>query len=381
MTASWMGGNTLASTPAGDDHGESGSAAGLPVLLEGVDVGYPSRRRGRRAQDAPVVHDVSLSIGEGQTLGLVGESGSGKTTLGRALLGFLPARSGRIRVGGFDVTSFGGRVPLAYRRSVQVVFQDPVASLTPMKTVADLVGEPLEVHVGLRGVERDRRVGELLEQVGLSASHLGRLPHEFSGGQRQRIAIARALAVDPGVLVLDEPVSALDVSTQAQVVHLLEDLQRSRGMTYLFIAHDLALVRHASHRIAVMYRGRIVEEGPADQVCEQPAHPYTALLMASAPEPDPMLQASRRELRQSITATTTTQPTTGGCVFAPRCPVALDRCWQQHPEPVPLPLPQGGWAACHRALDEEARVIATSDKPPPVVDRDPDRTMQDGETR
>lgn len=334
------------------------------VRVGQVELAYSSKR-GHRRPAPPVVRDANLVIDKGHTLGLVGESGSGKTTLGRALLGFLPVRAGTIRVGDFDVSGFRGRVPLAYRACTQVVFQDPVASLTPTKSIGQLVGEPLELHEGLRGKARDRSAAGLLERVGLSGSQLGRLPQEFSGGQRQRIAIARALAVHPKFLVLDEPVSSLDVSTQAQIIALLEDLQRATDMTYLFIAHDLAVVRHTSDRIAVMYRGEIVEEGPADEVIDHPAHPYTALLVASAPEPDPGLQAERRRQRRSLASTATAEVPSGGCPFAPRCALTIDRCWNERPLPVEVGASQ--WAACHRAGEVSSNAAGTGGPLPPAI--------------
>jgi ABC-type oligopeptide transport system ATPase subunit len=203
-------------------------------------------------------------------------------------------------MGDYDVTGLGRKVPKSFRREVQVVFQDQVASLNPSIVVGDLIGEPLKLHFGMTAVARRRRVTELLEQVGLAAHHLERYPYEFSGGQRQRVVIARALASEPKLIVLDEPVSALDVSTQSQVINLLEHLQAETGAAYLLIAHDLAVVRHASRRIYVMYRSRIVEEGPADRVCEQPAHPYTELLLASIPDADPVRQRAQRTLRQEL---------------------------------------------------------------------------------
>ena len=247
-----------------------------PLLdIDGLTIVFPGGRGQlpwQRRPDVRAVQGASLTVGVGETVGLVGESGSGKTTLGRAVLRFLTPADGTIRLGDFDVTGFGRSVPAAYRNAVQVVFQDPVGSLNPSMVVADIIGEPLTLHERLKGEPRRQRAAELLEQVGLRAEHLDRYPHEFSGGQRQRIAIARALATSPDLIVLDEPVSALDVSTQSQVINLLEQLQRDTATAYLFIAHDLAVVRHACERIAVMYHSRIVETAPADAICEQP-HP------------------------------------------------------------------------------------------------------------
>ncbi|MEZ5282731.1 MAG: ATP-binding cassette domain-containing protein [Acidimicrobiales bacterium] len=265
-----------------------------PLLeIEDLSITFPGGRGAlpwQRLPDVRAVQHVSLSVDRGETVGLVGESGSGKTTIGRAILQFIRPSGGTIRLGDFDVTGFGRSIPKPYRKAVQVVFQDPVGSLNPSMLVGDIIGEPLKIHFDMDERSRTKRAGELLEQVGLQSHHLNRFPYEFSGGQRQRIAVARALATKPDLLVLDEPVSALDVSTQSQVINLLEDLQKETGAAYLFIAHDLAVVRHISTRIAVMYHSRIVETGTADDVCERPTHPYTELLLASIPDPDPEVQ-------------------------------------------------------------------------------------------
>lgn len=282
-------------------------------------------------------------------MGLVGESGSGKSTIGRAILRLVTPESGTIQLGDYAVTGFGRREPKGFRQTVQAVFQDPVASLNPTMVVADIVGEPLSLHYGTTGDDRKLRVKELLEQVGLRPEHADRYPHEFSGGQRQRIAIARALATSPDLVVLDEPVSALDVSTQSQVINLLEDLQQQTGVAYLMVAHDLSVVRHVCERILVMYRSRIVEEGPADRVCEQPAHPYTELLLASIPDPDPVVQrrhrSRRRELAVEGRSGSAGQPSVSGCPFSHRCPHVMSQCHEQFPDPVDLL--SGGRVACH----------------------------------
>ncbi len=305
--------------------------------------------RSRRGPDVRAVVDASLHVGPGETVGLVGESGSGKTTIGRGVLRFVRASAGTIRLGGHDVTGFGRKVPKAYRREVQVVFQDPVASLNPSIIVGELIGEPLKLHFGMGATARRRRAAELLEQVGLAAHHLERYPYEFSGGQRQRIAVARALASEPQLIVLDEPVSALDVSTQSQVINLLEKLQGETGAAYLLIAHDLAVVRHVSQRIYVMYRSRIVEEGPADRVCEQPAHPYTELLLASIPDADPVKQRAQRSLRQKLTAdeavAVTGETPSQGCPFSNRCRYVMDSCRERFPDWTAVD--GGGQVACH----------------------------------
>ena len=316
----------------------------LTITFDGGRGPLPWQRR----PDVRAVQHAGLRVGAGETLGLVGESGSGKTTIGRAVLRFLRPASGRIRLGEFDVTEFGRSVPREYRKAVQVVFQDPVGSLNPSMVVGEIVGEPLAIHGGLAGPEREARAGELLEQVGLERHHLDRYPYEFSGGQRQRIAIARALATEPRLLVLDEPVSALDVSTQSSVINLLEHLQRETGAAYLFIAHDLAVVRHICQRIAVMYHSRIVEEGPADEICERPRHPYTELLVASIPDPDPIVQATRRARRRELAvgaAGAQGNPPPDACPFVDRCPHALDVCRRSFPGWTETG--DGGAVACH----------------------------------
>jgi oligopeptide/dipeptide ABC transporter ATP-binding protein len=328
------------------------SSTRAPLLdISHLSVTFPGRRsmiRGRLTPDVRAVVDATLQVGEGETVGLVGESGSGKTTIGKAILRFVPASGGTIRLGEHDVTGFGRKVPKPYRREVQVVFQDPVASLNPSIIVGDLIGEPLKLHFAMGTEARRRRAIELLEQVGLAAHHLERYPYEFSGGQRQRIAVARALASEPRLIVLDEPVSALDVSTQSQVINLLEKLQSETGVAYLLIAHDLAVVRHVSKRICVMYRSRIVEEGPADRVCDAATHPYTELLLASIPDADPVRQRAQRSLRQALSvgqAGVTGETPAQGCPFSNRCRYVMDSCRERFPEWTPVA--GGGQVACH----------------------------------
>jgi oligopeptide/dipeptide ABC transporter ATP-binding protein len=321
------------------------------LRLENLSVTFGTRRRKLLRRNDNVIRAVqnaSLTVGDGESVGLVGESGSGKSTIGRAILRFLEPSGGSIHLGDVDVTSFGRSVPRSYRRDVQIVFQDPFGSLNPSMTIGALLGEPLMLHFGLRGSQRTTRATQLLEQVGLDASHLQRFPHEFSGGQRQRIAIARALATNPKLIVLDEPVSSLDVSTQGQVVNLLEAVQRESGAAFLFIAHDLAVVRHISHRIAVMYHSRIVEIGPADQVCDHPAHPYTELLVASIPDPDPVVQRVKSDRRRSLArgiAGASGLPPSVGCPFANRCPESMPICGERFPDPVTTSV--GGTVWCH----------------------------------
>ncbi|GAB3429237.1 oligopeptide/dipeptide ABC transporter ATP-binding protein [Actinophytocola sediminis] len=318
--------------------------------IDGLSVQFRGgRRRPWAARSVvPAVTDVRLRVPRGRTVGLVGESGSGKTTIGRAILRLVEPSRGTITAAGFRVDQFRGNPPSAYRRAVQAVFQDPLGSLDPLLDVRRILAEPLKVHFGLAAPARDTRVRGLLDMVGLSAAHLSRYPHELSGGQRQRVAIAKALAVDPELIILDEPVSALDVSVQGQIVNLLADIQRDRGISYLFIAHDLAVVRHASHEVAVMYRGRIMEVGPADRVCGAPEHPYTRLLFDAVPDPTP------RALRTTVAAQRfqrTPEPggavITEGCPFVARCAFSRVECTESFPEPTPVR--GGGAVACHAA--------------------------------
>jgi peptide/nickel transport system ATP-binding protein len=250
---------------------------------------------GREVDQVRAVDGVSLTIGSGETLGLVGESGSGKSTLGRTLLQLLTPTSGSVRFESEEIAGLSRREMRPFRRQMQMIFQDPYASLNPRKRVGQIVGDPLQLQGAASGRELRTQVQELLERVGLSAEHYNRFPHEFSGGQRQRIGIARAIALKPKLIVADEPVSALDVSIQAQIVNLLDDLQDELGLAYLFVAHDIGVVRHISDRIAVMHNGKIVETGSADQVCEQPSDPYTKQLLAAVPIPDPRESRARRQ--------------------------------------------------------------------------------------
>jgi oligopeptide transport system ATP-binding protein len=274
-------------------------SAGQP-LLEVTDLvkHFPIKRGlliDREVDQVRAVDGVSLSVGRGETLGLVGESGSGKSTLCRAILQLLKPTSGSVRFEGHEIAGLSRRHMRPLRREMQMIFQDPYASLNPRKRVGRIVGDPLRLQGDASGAELRRRVQGLLERVGLSAEHYDRFPHEFSGGQRQRIGIARALALSPKLIVADEPVSALDVSIQAQIVNLLDDLQDELGLTYVFVAHDIGVVRHVSDRIAVMYKGKIVEEGTAENVCEHPTDAYTKTLLAAVPIPDPRESRARRQ--------------------------------------------------------------------------------------
>ena len=288
------------------------------------------------------VNGVSLEIQKGETLGIVGESGCGKSTLGRTILKVWEPDAGRIWCDGTDITGLSQRQMRPWRRRMQMIFQDPYASLNPRFTVGELIAEPMEIYRTHGESEQRERVQELLETVGLKPDHIRRYPHEFSGGQRQRIGIARALALEPEFIVCDEPISALDVSIQAQIVSLLERIQDEKGLSYLFIAHDLTMVRHISHRIGVMYMGGLVEIGPADEICEHPIHPYTKLLMSAIPIPDP-IQARRQRPQLPEGEVPSPIHLPAGCPFAPRCPHARQECRETVP---PLKDAGGRQVAC-----------------------------------
>jgi oligopeptide transport system ATP-binding protein len=278
----------------------------VSALIEATDVvkHFPVKRGllvDREVDRVRAVDGVSITVNRGETVGLVGESGSGKSTFCRTLLQLTKPTSGSIRFEGEEIAGLSRRRMRPLRREMQMIFQDPQASLNPRKRVGQIVGDQLKIQGVAKGAELRGRVQALLERVGLAAEHYNRFPHEFSGGQRQRIGIARALALNPKLIVADEPVSALDVSIQAQIVNLLDDLQDELGLAYLFVAHDIGVVRHISDRIAVMHDGKIVEQGPADQVCERPSHPYTQKLLAAVPVPDPRESRRRREAATSAT--------------------------------------------------------------------------------
>jgi oligopeptide transport system ATP-binding protein len=298
----------------------------------------------RHIGDVKAVDGVSFSIMPGETLGLVGESGSGKTTIGRVILKLLPASSGTVNFEGRNVLKLRRRDVRKLRKEIQIIFQDPYASLNPRMTVGDIVGEPLKIHDIATGKAAEARVQELLKLVGLQPYHANRYPHEFSGGQRQRVGVARALAVDPKFIVCDEPVSALDVSIQAQVINLLEDLQQKLGLTYLFIAHDLSVVRHISTRVAVMYVGKIVELADRDVLYENPMHPYTQALLSAIPIPDPKVEQRRKRIVLVGDIPSPVNPPSG-CRFHTRCPIAFERCKVE--EPAFTDYGGGHFAACH----------------------------------
>ena len=340
------------------------SENGGPLVdIEHLKVFFPIKQGfivDREVARVHAVNDVTLSISEGETVGLVGESGCGKTTMSRAIMRLIDATDGHLRFHGEDITSAGRKQLEPLRREMQMVFQDPFASLNPRKRVVQIIGQPLRLH----GTPRDKvedRVRELLTLVGLAAEHLNRYPHEFSGGQRQRIGVARALALEPRLIVLDEPVSALDVSVQAQIINLLDDLQDEFRLTYMFVAHDLSVVRHVSDRIAVMYLGKLMELSPSEELYTKPIHPYTFALLSAIPIPDPEENRSRERIVVSGEPPNPIDPPSG-CVFHPRCPRATGIC--REVEPPLARYPNGHLAACHHPLNVSAEEIKGAVKDP-----------------
>lgn len=298
-----------------------------------------------RGQILKAVDGISFEIYSGETFGLVGESGCGKSTAGRTIMGLYNRTGGEVLYNGENVHELEGKAQFELKRNMQMIFQDPYASLNPRSTVAEIIAEPLEVHgIYKNQKEKMKRIYELLEEVGLTRDHANRYPHEFSGGQRQRIGIARALALDPEIIIADEPISALDVSVQAQVVNLLEKLQKEKGLTYLFIAHDLSMVQHISDRIGVMYLGNMVELTDAEELYKNPLHPYTKALLSAVPIPDPDIEDEREQIVIEGELPSPINPPSG-CVFRTRCPMAMEACaevvpeWQQ--------VTKNHYVACH----------------------------------
>jgi oligopeptide transport system ATP-binding protein len=326
------------------------SSRGNGALLEVRDLKkhFPIRRGvfSRTVGHVKAVDGVSFEIREGETLGLVGESGCGKTTVGRTILRLLEPTSGEVLFEGRSVPELNGNDMRALRRKMQIIFQDPYSSLNPRMTVGGMLNEALKIHKLARGEEARERIAELLELVGLAPEHARRYPHEFSGGQRQRIGVARALAVSPKLIVADEPVSALDVSIQAQIINLLQDLQERLGLTYLFIAHDLSVVEHISDRVAVMYLGKLMEIATAGDLYSGPRHPYTQALLSAVPVPDPSRKSSRILLKGDVPSPANPPP---GCPFHPRCHKAVPECSDAFPAPVDFGDGHVAW--CIRAED------------------------------
>ncbi len=328
----------------------SQSAADQKVLIDVSELKkhFPIKRGivfERTVGSVKAVDGLSFEIYQGETLGLVGESGCGKSTAGRTILGLYPPTAGTVQIDGIDITAASSAQMKTVRRKAQMIFQDPFASLNPRWTVDAIVSEPLRVHKLIdKRRDRSERVVELLELVGLSDRHVNRFPHEFSGGQRQRIGIARALASDPDFIICDEPIAALDVSIQAQVVNLLEDLQEQLNLTYLFIAHDLSMVRHICDRVAVMYLGKMVELAGSDALYENPLHPYTQALLSAVPVPNPKAARARQRIVLQGDVPSPINPPSG-CRFHTRCPIAQPHCAQATPEW--RQIDPGHWVACH----------------------------------
>ncbi len=339
-----------------------------PLLdVEGLTKHFVARRSvlGRPTATVKAVDGASFSLRSGETLALVGESGCGKSTVGRLVLRLIEPTAGRVRFAGRDIFAMPEREVRAFRRNAQLVFQDPYASLNPRMTIGDILAEPLKLHDVVPADRRRARVAELLRIVGLEPRHAPRYPHEFSGGQRQRIAVARALAVEPKLIVCDEPVSALDVSIRSQVLNLLKDLQRRLGLTYIFISHDLAVVKHIADRVAVMYLGRIVETAPAEQLFAAPRHPYTRALISAIPVPRPARGRERRILAGDVPSALAPPP---GCHLHTRCPHAVELCRTVRPDLVAEA--DGHATACHRWRElPPGTATAHEDAPSPALER------------
>lgn len=337
----------------------AGESADVLLRVENLTKHFPIRKGIVRRQVGAVraVDDVTFDVRRGETLGLVGESGSGKTTTGRVVLQLEQATSGSVLFDGQELVGMGGTALRRLRPRMQTIFQDPHASLNPRMTVASIVGEPLQEHENLSTADMNGKIEVLLRQVGLHPSHANRYPHEFSGGQRQRIGIARAIALNPEFVVCDEPIAALDVSIQAQVVNLLDDLQAELGLTYLFISHDLSMVRHMADRVAVMYLGKVVELADVDDLYDNPKHPYTQALHSAVPLPDPFIESHRERVILAGDIPSPANPPSG-CRFRTRCPIVQDICAET--EPPFVEKGPGHWVACHFAESSGSAASAAS---------------------
>ena len=335
-------GHSAAGTPASD----AAASVRPPVIeVEGLKTYFPVKKGvlSRTVGYVRAVDGVTFAINEGETLGLVGESGCGKSTVGKTILKLIEPTAGKITLEGKDITALSRREMRPYRREMQIIFQDPYSSLNPRMSVGNIVGEPFVIHKLAKGREKEDRVAELFRRVGLRPEQMRSYPHEFSGGQRQRVGIARALALNPKLIIGDEPVSALDVSIQAQVINLLMDLQAERGLSYLFISHDLAVVEHISHRVAVMYLGKLVELADKKTIYSNPQHPYTEALLSAVPVPDPAARRKKRVLLEGDVPSAIDPPS--GCRFHTRCPYVEARCRTE--EPQWREVEKGHWVACH----------------------------------
>ena len=335
-------GQSAAGTPTSD----AAASVRPPVIeVEGLKTYFPVKKGvlSRTVGYVRAVDGVTFAINEGETLGLVGESGCGKSTMGKTILKLIEPTAGKITLEGKDITALSRREMRPYRREMQIIFQDPYSSLNPRMSVGNIVGEPFVIHKLAKGREKEDRVAELFSRVGLRPEQMRSYPHEFSGGQRQRVGIARALALNPKLIIGDEPVSALDVSIQAQVINLLMDLQAERGLSYLFISHDLAVVEHISHRVAVMYLGKLVELADKKSIYSNPLHPYTEALLSAVPVPDPAARRKKRVLLEGDVPSAIDPPS--GCRFHTRCPYVEARCRTE--EPQWREVEKGHWVACH----------------------------------